>query len=274
MQPERNGSGKQPTMSSISIWENPPECLDLPFNEVHVWRASLDLPSTDIQSLLAILSDDERARAERFRCSRDGQRSIASRGLLRLLVACYRAADPSEIGFRYSREGKPALADEAAARGLRFNVSHSHGLALFAFARGRELGVDLERMDPVVSGERIPENFFSPRECAALRALPVEQQPGAFFACWTRKEAYIKAKGKGLSIRLDQFDVSLAPSEPAALLETAEGSREARRWSLHDLSPAPGYAGALVVEGQGSKLHGWQLNRETLLLTRSSVSVN
>jgi 4'-phosphopantetheinyl transferase len=261
-------------MSSIFVWENPPEGLDLLFNEVHVWRASLDLPSADVQSLLAILSEEERARAQRFRSTRDGQRSIASRGLLRLLLARYLAADPSRIRFRYNREGKPKLADEAVGRNLRFNVSHSQGLALFAFTRGHELGVDLERMDRAVSRERIPEHFFSPRECAALRALPVEQQPEAFFACWTRKEAYIKAKGKGLAIRLDQFDVSLAPGEPAALLETAEGSREALRWSLHTLSAAPGYAGALAIEGQGSELHGWQLDSETMLLTRHSVAVH
>jgi len=261
-------------MSSISVWENPPECLELPPDEVHVWRASLDLPWPGIQSLIAVLSNDEHARAERFRSPHDCRRSIASRGLLRLLLARYLAADPSRIGFRYNREGKPGLADEAFARGLRFNVSHSQGLALFAFSRGRELGVDLERMDAAVSSERIPEHFFSLRECARLRALPVEQQPEAFFACWTRKEAYIKAKGKGLAIRLDQFDVSLVPGEPAALLETAEGSREALRWSLHDLSPAPGYAGALAIEGRGSKLHGWQLNNEGLFLRHHSVAVH
>lgn len=260
-------------MSSISVWENPPEFLDLPFNEVHIWRANLDLPLPGTQSLSAILSDDERARAERFRSPRNGQRSIASRGLLRLLLARYLAADPSQIRFHYGREGKPALADEAVEPRLRFNVSHSQGLALFAFACGRELGVDLERMDPAVSSERIPEHFFSPRECASLRALLVEQQSGAFFACWTRKEAYIKAKGKGLAILLDQFDVSLAPGEPAALLETAEGSRETLRWSLHDLSPAPGYAGALAIEGQGAKLHGWSLNREALLLSARHSAV-
>ena len=262
-------------MSSISVWKNPPEHVELSSNEVHVWRASLDLPLPSTQSLLAILSDGERARAGRFRSPRNGQRSVASRGLLRLLLAHYLAADPSQIRLRYNREGKPALADEAVACGLRFNVSHSQGLALFAFARGRELGVDLERMDPAVSSERIPEHFFSPRECAALRALPVEQQSEAFFACWTRKEAYIKAKGKGLAIRLDHFDVSLGPGEPAALLETAEGSQETLRWSLHDLSPAPGYAGALAIEGQGAKLHGWPLNCEALLLSeRHSAVVN
>ncbi len=261
-------------MSSISVWENPPERFDSPVHEIHVWRASLDLPSSGIQSLLAILSEDERARAERFRSSRDCQRSIASRGLLRLLLGRYLGADSSKIRFLYNREGKPGLADEAIARGLRFNVAHSQGLALFAFARGRELGVDLERMDAGVSAERIPEHFFSPRECAALRALPLEQQPEAFFACWTRKEAYIKAKGKGLALRLDQFDVALAPSEPVALLQTAEGSREVLRWSLHDLSPAPGYSGALAIEGRGCELRGWRLDSHILLAARHSVVVH
>ena len=258
-------------MSPISVWENPPEHLELPSDQAHVWRASLDLPSRGIQSLFATLSDDERARAERFRSPRHGRRSIASRGLLRLLLSHYLGMDASEIRFRYNREGKPALADAELASGLRFNVAHSQDLALLAFSRERELGVDLERVDAGVASERIPEHFFSPRECAALRALPVEQQPEAFFACWTRKEAYLKAKGKGLAIRLDQFEVSLAPGEPAALLRTAEGSRETRRWSLHRLSPGPGYAGALAIEGQGSKLFCWRLNSEALFLTRHSV---
>jgi 4'-phosphopantetheinyl transferase len=164
--------------------------------------------------------------------------------------------------------------EEGVSRGLRFNVSHSQDLALFAFSVARELGVDVERMDPAVASERIPEHFFSPGECAALRALPTEQQPEAFFACWTRKEAYIKAKGKGMAIRLDQFDVSLVPGEAAALLKTAEGPREACRWSLHALSPAPGFAGALAVEGQGAKLRGWRLNSESLFLTRRPVSLH
>ena len=261
-------------MNPIFDWESPSELPDLPSNEVHVWRASLDLSPAGIGLLLTLLSDEERARAERFRTPCDSQRSIASRGLLRVLLAHYLAADPSQIRFCYNQQGKPALANQAAADGLRFNVSHSKGLALFAFSRGRELGVDLERIDPAVSGEQISELFFSPRECAMLRALPVEQRSEAFFACWTRKEAYIKAKGKGLAIRLDQFDVSLAPDEPAALLQTAEGPEEAGRWSLHILSPAPGYAGALAIEGQAFKLRCWQLNSEVVFLTRDSVAIN
>jgi 4'-phosphopantetheinyl transferase len=261
-------------MSPIFDWENPPELPNLPSDEVHVWRARLDLSPTSIRSLFAILSDDERARAERFRTPCDSQRSIASRGLLRVLLAHYLAAYPSQIRFRYNRQEKPALANQAAADGLRFNVSHSQGLALFAFSCGRELGVDLERIDPAICGEQISKRFFSPQECATLRVLPVEQQPEAFFACWTRKEAYIKAKGQALAIRLDQFDVSLAPGEPAALLQTAEGPEEARRWSLHTVSPAPGYAGALAVEGQALKLRGWQLNSEALFLTRDTVAIS
>lgn len=151
-------------MSSVFTWKNPPERLNLPATEIHTWRASLDLASPGIQALVPILSEDERVRAERFRSRRDGQRSIASRGILRFLLGRYLATDPGQIKFCYGREGKPFLANESAAGGLRFNVSHSQGLALFAFARGRELGVDLERIEPSVH-ERIPERFFSARVC-------------------------------------------------------------------------------------------------------------
>ena len=156
--------------------------------------------------------------------------------------------------FVYGPHGKPELASDGGETGLRFNVSHSHGLALYAITRHREIGVDVERIRPEVASETIAEHFFSPREVAVLRALPATLQATAFFACWTRKEAYIKARGDGLSLPLDQFAVSLAPGEPAALLYTAWDAQEAARWALHDLASGPGYRAAVAVTG-----HDWQL---------------
>jgi 4'-phosphopantetheinyl transferase len=140
---------------------------------------------------------------------------------------------------------------------LRFNVSHSHSLALYAITRAREVGVDVEHIRPEIAQEKIAERFFSPREVTVLRALPTPLQASAFFACWTRKEAFIKAKGDGLTLPLDQFDVSLAPGEPATLLRTAWDPQEAACWALQDLAPAPGYRAAVAVAGHAWRLTCW-----------------
>jgi 4'-phosphopantetheinyl transferase len=162
------------------------------------------------------------------------------------------------LQFDYGARGKPALATQYSATGVRFNISRSSGLVLCVVARGREVGVDLEQIRPAIAREGIPERFFSPREVAALRALPVDAQPEAFFSCWTRKEAYVKARGEGLALHLDSFDVSLVPGEPAALLRTAGDAREASRWSLHALAPGRGYVAALALEGWPRRLTCWQ----------------
>ncbi|HEV7217131.1 MAG TPA: 4'-phosphopantetheinyl transferase superfamily protein, partial [Chloroflexota bacterium] len=142
--------------------------------------------------------------------------------------------------------------------GLRFNLSHTDGLALLAVTRERELGIDVERVRKGIAREGIAERFFTTTEVADLRALPADSQDDAFFACWTRKEAYVKARGEGLSIPLDQFAVSLLPGEPAALLHVALDPDEVKRWSLHDLDAGPGYRAALLVEGHNPTL-SWRV---------------
>jgi 4'-phosphopantetheinyl transferase len=150
------------------------------------------------------------------------------------------------------------LARKANHGELGFNLAHSHELALYAITRGREVGIDLERIRSNLVDEQIAERFFSPREVVVLRGLPTHRQREAFFNCWTRKEAYVKAKGQGLSIPLDQFDVSLAPGEPAALLSTQWHPQEASRWSLQKLNPGCGYVAALAVEGHDWQVKCWQ----------------
>jgi len=226
--------------------------LALDGDEVHVWRAASDLMAGRLEDLSQSLSADERTRAGRFAFRRDRDRFIVRRGLLRAILARYLAVDPARLQFDYGASGKPALAWQGA--GIRFNLSHSAGLVLYAVARGREVGVDVEQIRTAIAQERVPEHFFSPREVAALRALPVDAQPEAFFACWTRKEAYVKARGEGLGLGLDRFEVSLVPGEPAALLHTADDADEASRWSLQAWAPARGYVAALAVEGQACRL--------------------
>jgi 4'-phosphopantetheinyl transferase len=227
-------------------------------DEVHVWRAALNLDTPRLTRLERTLSEDEHARAERFHFPQDRQRFVAARGLLRTLLGRYLGGEPGQVLFCYGPQGKPALAGESGGETLRFNVSHSGELVLYAVSRGRELGIDIERLRPDFATEQIARRFFSAGEVAALQTLPAGEQRQAFFACWTRKEAYLKARGDGLSLDLKQFEVSLAPGKPAALLSTKHDPQEVLRWSLRDLTPGPGYVAALAVEGHDWRLRCWQ----------------
>ena len=247
-----------PDMGPVFSWSRPPKDLVLGSAEVHVWRASLDLKALHIQSLQQTLVADERAKAGQFYFQKDREHFIVARGLLRVILGRYLHTEPSQLQFCYSHHGKPALSRKLAGDALRFNLSHSHGLALYAVTRGREIGVDLERIRPDLADEHIAEQFFSSLEIAALRALHTNIQKEAFFNCWTRKEAYIKAKGEGLSLPLDQFEVSLVPGEPAALLSTNGNPQEAFRWSLQELVPGSGFVAALAVEGHDWRVKCWQ----------------
>jgi 4'-phosphopantetheinyl transferase len=221
-------------------------------DKVHVWRIALEVGDPLLSRLREILADDERQRADRFYFEKDRRHFTAARGVMRILLAGYLACRPEEVRFTYTNYGKPRLADES---NLRFNLTHSHGLALLAVTRGREIGVDVERLRYMEGdGEPLAQRFFSPREVAVLRSLPPQLRREAFFHCWTRKEAYIKANGKGLSLPLDQFDVSLHPDEPAALLATQHDPQEAQRWSLRSLLPGEGYVATVAVEGRSFRL--------------------
>lgn len=237
--------------SRDSDWIPAPERLSLGCDEVHVWRAGLDQSPSQVESLQGLLDDEERSRADRFYFSRDRRRFIVARGVLRSLVGRYLGTAPELISFSFGVYRKPTLCSESSPDAIRFNLSHSHGAALYALTRGREVGVDLELIRGDVKADQIAEQFFSRNEITALRTLPPSLRRHAFFLCWTRKEAYIKARGDGLTMPLDQFDVSLIPGEPATLLSTRPVSDEALKWSLRNLTPASDYAAALAVEGRG-----------------------
>lgn len=240
------------------LWPLPPENLVLSSDEVHVWCASLDQSASQVQQLAETLCPDERKRAERFHFERDSKHFIVSRGLLRTILGGYLDIEPSQLEFRYGSRGKPALAETVGGSTLCFNLSHSHGLALYAIARVRELGIDLEHIRPLPDAEKIAQRFFSVREHTMICSLPTRKQHEAFFQCWTCKEAYLKATGDGLSGSLNQVDILLAPGEPVRLLSVAGNEQEASRWCLQQLMPVPGYMAALVVEGHGWRLACWQ----------------
>ena len=229
----------------------PLHTLTLSADEVHLWQATLDDQLSE--SLKLVLSEDEISRASKFHFAKDRNHYIVARGLLRKLLAAYLGVGSAELQFLYGEKGKPYL-EEIQRRSINFNLAHSHGLAIYAFSQGRELGVDLEFIRDDLADEKIAERFFSSYEISALRNVPAELRKEAFFNCWTRKEAYIKARGEGLSIPLDEFDVSLAPGEPAALLKNHKNTKEISRWKMQSIPVAPGYVAALVVEGKGWRL--------------------
>ena len=220
---------------------------------VRVWRVSLVQPQPVLNELYRHLSSDERTRASRFHFEKDRNSYITARGMLRTLLGEQIGVEPHRLEFCYSEYGKPDLTPAFSGRGVRFNVSHSGRQALFAMSRGLELGVDVEYIRADFASMEIAERFFSRREVAVLKALPSELQVRAFFDCWTRKEAYLKATGVGLSLPLDKFDVAFAPGEPAALLYTDDDPTEAGRWTMHDLRFDKEYAAALALEAAASQ---------------------
>lgn len=228
--------------------------LELPDDEVQLWRVDLEAVRVNESRWQELLSDDESARASRFHFLRDRQSFVASRAILRTILASYLAIDPRELSFAYSKKEKPSLGPTYAKSNLQFNVSHSGGVALFAFGLQREIGVDVEHVRRNVEVEAIARRFFSAHEQMQLAALPIEERVEAFYRCWTRKEAYIKATGDGLSLPLSQFDVSLEVEQANALLATRPDDSEAKRWLLQEVPAAPGYIAALCVRG-----HDWKL---------------
>jgi len=232
---------------------------ELTTDEIHIWYAYLDKP---VSQFWGLLSMDERRRAGRFHFEEDRRRFIVRQGILRKILGYYLGVEPSRFQFCYGNNGKPALADTFGKGKVRFNSSHSEGLALYAFTRDREIGVDIEHIGDGFEMEQIAEQFFSTREKAIFRALPESKKKRAFFNCWTRKEAFIKATGDGLSLPLDRFDVSLVPGEPARLLGIDGDSKAASRWLLQDLKPAPGFAAAFAVKGQSRYVHCRQYDNE------------
>lgn len=242
-------------MVAAALWSTPPDEITLGSTEIHVWRAALDVEAAIASRMYEVLSSDERARAERFHFQIDRRHFIVARAHLRMILSRYINIAPAEVRFKYSEHGKPMLAGNERDGEIKFNVAHSGGIALFAFTRAGEIGVDLEFIRPEIAGDDIARRFFSAAELACLKRIPAPARQQAFFDCWTRKEAFVKAKEIGLSLALDQFDVTLAPEEPAALLRTGWDENEASRWSLKRIDVGPGYAGTLAVEA----LH-WNLN--------------
>ncbi|MEW6240627.1 MAG: 4'-phosphopantetheinyl transferase superfamily protein [Chloroflexota bacterium] len=237
-----------------SNWQIPPADIQMERHQADIWRVAPTVPADSVPLFESALSADESQRAARFHFDTDRLRFITAYTSLRRILARYLQCDPRDLNFSANAYGKPFLPDHE----IDFNLSHSGEYALIAVTRGRKIGVDVEFIRDDIELESLAARHFSPREVSELLALPLKQRVVGFFNCWTRKEAYIKAQGLGLSLPLDSFDVSLG--EPARLRGTRPDAKEASRWSLHSLDVGSNYAAALAVEGDGFEIRCWDGN--------------
>jgi len=240
---------------SKSSW---PAAMALSPDVVHVWCVPLDLPEGTTEPLLVNLSEEEMQRAGRFHFPIDRSRFIVRRACLREILARYLGTGAGEIHFCYGEHGKPALALQDDAGTIGFNVSKSQGIALIAVGLDRDLGVDVEFVRPVEDAMGLASRFFTERENAELKRLPNREQLDAFFTCWTRKEAILKAVGTGLAAPLQRLDVSTRPDEPVRWLPGQGGSLFNRRWALESYRPAEGYVATLASREPRPHLKQWQ----------------
>jgi 4'-phosphopantetheinyl transferase len=238
-------------------WMKPPNELILEFDQVDIWRISLDLEPESVQWAESSLSVDESQRAARFHFDADRYRFLVSHACLRVVLSRYLDCKPDQVFFTVGEYGKPTLSSNLD---LDFNLSHSGDYALISVACNHKVGIDVEHFRPDLEINKVARRFFSEEENSELDGLSPEQQTRGFFNCWTRKEAYIKGHGLGLSLPLESFDVSLTPNQPAILRATRPDATIATRWTLLSLDVDHQYAGAVAVEGRDLDFRFWNWN--------------
>jgi 4'-phosphopantetheinyl transferase len=219
-------------------------------DEIHVWSVPLAVGGRRLAELARFLADEERLRAGRYVHCPSREQFVVARAMLRVLLSRYLGLPPALVRIGLGPQGKPRL----PGSDLHFNVSHTHGLALYAFTRRGEVGIDVERVRPCPTHLDMATRFFTPREAGAIRTVPPGRSEEAFFHVWTRKEAFLKALGLGLSHGLERFEVSVPPDDPPRLLHIDGDPRAASSWSLISLLPAPGYVAALASQGPSPRL--------------------
>ena len=239
---------------STLLWTAPPQELALADNNVDVWLISLTQPSAVAEAFADVLSSAEQERAARFKFDKHRRPFVVAHAALRLILSRYLNMAPLDLPFVTGVNGKPSLAPELSGSGLQFNLSHSHEMALFGVTRRHEIGVDIEWIKEDYGFDEVAERFFTAKEVSELRALPVHLQRQGFFKCWTSKEAFLKAKGTGLSGKLDEVEITLIEEQQVRIDASVPG------WTLSELTPGNGYEAAVVVEG-GSlpvRCYRWQ----------------
>jgi 4'-phosphopantetheinyl transferase len=223
-----------------------------------VWRGIVDIPPTRLQVYRNILSDAERQRAERFRFPQHQTRFIAARGMLRSLLGHYLALAPQDIELDIGPQGKPFVRNPVA-RPLYFNVSHSQKIALFAFSHDSEIGIDVEGSKPGLDYHSVGKRVMSAQEQQWIQSLPASKQKAAFLTCWTRKEAFVKALGSGLTFPIRDLTVTFLPHQIPTIANIEDPDLASRPWALYPLYPRIHYAAALVVAGTPQTIQYWNL---------------
>jgi len=240
---------------SATKWKHHPDVLTLPDKTAHLWRIKLRQSESVRSRFWSILDKTEQARAKRFHFDKDRFAFIMARGALRAILGKYSGNDPAKIHFFYSGHGKPYTNFSPK---LNFNLSHSGDYALLGLVREYNIGVDVELIRSNLATEDIATRYFSKDEAQVFRQLPENQKVEAFFNCWSRKEAVIKCDGRGLSLGLSEFDVTLSPDLPGQLIRASWLGNEVNNWRMCALSVDPDYSACLVVDGKIKEIETWE----------------
>lgn len=243
------------------IWQIPDINITLQDNEAHLWLVNINKSFRDLDYYTALLSPEEKKRSGRFHFSRDKNRNIITYAVLRLLISNYINIDPAQVMYKYNQYNKPEVANRKNS-GLGFNLSHSGNYIIYAFSLRREVGIDIEQKREINYADSIVKRFCSEKEKTEYFSFPPEQRNEIFLCCWTRKEAYIKARGEGLNFQLNNFTVSLNPADPPALLDVSDEPFEKQKWSLYDIEVHNGYYSTLAAEGKNLILRFFKWDRK------------
>ncbi len=243
------------------MWKTAPKQLTFAESEAHVWRATLSVSDQTYSDFKKMLSQDEIEKATKLHFERDRRKSMISRAILKSILGRYLQIPPNEIEFMYGDQGKPFLSDKMQTTRISFNMAHSQGLALYAFSRNREIGVDLEEIRPIGNLDQIVKRHFSPNEERALSKLRENQKLEAFFQIWVCKEAYLKALGTGLDDHLNLFTIRLPiKSDSTAIVENKP--QDDKQWFVHVVHPEQEFMGAVIVEGSKLNLRYFQFHHD------------
>lgn len=247
------------------ITQNPsaPHSQRITDSDLHIWRAALSGSLPELSYFDSILSPDEKARADRFYFERDRNRYIFGRGILRTLLGGYLQVEPSKIMFVYGPHGKPAIESVRSNKPLQFNLAHSNDWAVYAFGWVHPIGIDLEHIRPMPDVDDLAERFFSASERVLIHSLSGDQKWETFFSIWTCKEAFLKATGSGLTVPLDQFEVSPKADAGMRLTSISGNSKPAAGWRLETFKPIAGYLSAIAVEDHSGKIIFHQFDDQT-----------
>ena len=223
-------------------------------NHAHVWRASVDYSESKVNKVIGFLSRDEVERANRFYFERDRMQFIVRRGILKQIIANYLAIDPKNLLFEYNRFGKPFLITDSLKHDLRFNMSHSKNMAIYCIGYQKDVGIDIEYIQEDFEFHQIIDRFFSLNEKKHIQKITIDKRREAFFRIWTRKEAVLKALGKGVSFPLQKVNVPYDRSSFTIRINSIGNQCKETSWYVQDLFPANNYIASIAIEGSGSGL--------------------